>query len=86
KHTKLKLIAGGGIRNGLHIAKALSLGADLATAAKPLLKPALQSPEACLAWFAKIQIQLKTAMFCAGYQNIRQLRKLKLSLISNGNY
>jgi len=86
KSTKLKLIAGGGIRNGIHIAKAIALGAELATAAKLLLKPALQSSEACLAWFSKIKMQLKVAMFSAGCKNIKQLRKLKLSLKRNENY
>ena len=86
KTTKLRLIAGGGIRNGIHIAKALALGAEMATAAKPLLKPALQNPEACFDWFQQIKQQLKVAMFCVGALNIGMLKKVKITLKENKDY
>lgn len=37
----VQLIAGGGVRNGLDIAKAIMLGASYTTAAMPFLAPAL---------------------------------------------
>lgn len=46
KIDQLDLIAGWGIRTWVDVAKALMLGASLATAASPFLAPALDSPNA----------------------------------------
>lgn len=75
----LNLIAGGGIRNGIHIAKAVALGAKLATAAKPLLAPALESTEACVSVLKKLQNEFRIAMFSVGSSKISELQKVKLS-------
>jgi len=76
----LNLIAGGGIRNGLHIAKSIALGAKLATAAKPLLKPALEKDEkACIEILERLKKELGIAMFCAGVQSLPELSKIKLA-------
>jgi isopentenyl-diphosphate delta-isomerase len=74
----LNLIAGGGVRNGIHIAKSLALGAKLATAAKPLLKPALESTESALEVLNKLEKELRIAMFCSGAANLKQMAKIKL--------
>lgn len=62
----LPLIASGGMRTGLDVAKALALGAGLAGLAHPLLQPALQSAEAVEAALTQIQLELTCALFCLG--------------------
>ncbi len=78
----LKLIAGGGIRSGLDIAKAILLGANMATAAKPLLDPALGSYRDVTQVLERFKSELKIAMYAAGAGDIRSLRKIKLSTYS----
>ncbi|HEX9804650.1 MAG TPA: type 2 isopentenyl-diphosphate Delta-isomerase, partial [Candidatus Dojkabacteria bacterium] len=75
---ELNLIAGGGIRTGLDIAKSIALGAKIATAAKPLLAPALESPEASINALEKLKKQLEIAMFSAGIGNINGLEQAEL--------
>jgi isopentenyl-diphosphate delta-isomerase len=80
KITGINLIAGSGIRSGIDIAKAIMLGADLTSAAKPLLAPAMATPEACIAVIQKFKKELIIAMFCGGFKNVAELKKVKLLL------
>ena len=68
------LIASGGIRTGIDVAKAIAMGADIAGIALPMLKYVRVSPEACLDFIREIETGLKIAMFCIGASNIRQLK------------
>lgn len=79
----LNLISGGGIRNGLHIAKALALGASLATSAKPFLHAALESEESVVKLLRKFRKELIIAMFIAGCKNIEELSYLKLDRVNS---
>ena len=75
-HTPL--IASGGLRNGLDVAKALALGADLAGLALPFLKAADQS-EAALVELTEILIaEIKTVLFCTGQPTIAALKSSSL--------
>ncbi|MGB3767780.1 MAG: type 2 isopentenyl-diphosphate Delta-isomerase [Phormidesmis sp.] len=69
------LIASGGLRHGLHAAKAIALGADLAGLALPFLQAASQSEaaldEVCEALIAEIV----TVLFCTGCANLSALRQ-----------
>lgn len=76
----LRLIGSGGIRNGLDMAKALMLGADLVGTAKPLLQPALESVAACSQLIECFHKELKTAMFCTGSKNLAELKAQSLEL------
>jgi len=73
KHTEHQIIASGGIRNGLDIAKSLALGADIAGLAKPLLKSASESGEAVANSVQKLAQELRLSMFCMGIQNLSGL-------------
>jgi len=77
----LKIIASGGIRNGLDMAKALILGADMVSAAKPLLQSALNSPDEVALQFQRWKKELKLAMFACGASDLASLSKLKLNRI-----
>jgi isopentenyl-diphosphate Delta-isomerase len=72
----MPLMASGGIRTGLDIAKSLSLGANVAALAKPLLAPALESPEAVIAHLEKLIFELRVSLFAAGLRSIEQARAI----------
>lgn len=72
------LIATGGIRDGLTIAKALVLGASLVGIAKPLLEPATQSTAAVIATLEKLLAELRVAMFLVGASDIRTLKSMRI--------
>jgi isopentenyl-diphosphate delta-isomerase len=69
----LPLIATGGIRSGLDIAKALSLGASAAGIAGHLLKPALKSAKSVKTELELIIEELKSALFLLGVGNVIEL-------------
>jgi isopentenyl-diphosphate delta-isomerase len=71
---ELPLIASGGIRTGVDVAKALALGADIAGIAAPLLKAANESAERALSFIDEVVEGLRIAMFCAGIGRIDELK------------
>jgi isopentenyl-diphosphate delta-isomerase len=68
------LIASGGLRNGLDVAKTIALGADLAGLALPFLQAAHESEAAVAELVELLQSEIATAMFCAGCASLAQLR------------
>ncbi|MBE9101472.1 type 2 isopentenyl-diphosphate Delta-isomerase [Vacuolonema iberomarrocanum] len=72
---QVPLIASGGLRNGLDVAKAIALGADLGGLALPFLQSADHS-EAALEEQAELLVaELRTALFCTGSANFADLRQ-----------
>jgi isopentenyl-diphosphate delta-isomerase len=71
--VKLPLIASGGLRNGLEIAKCIALGASMAAMAYPFLRAAAQSRESLFAFADTILAELKSTMFLVGARNISTL-------------
>lgn len=78
RNGELTLIAGGGIRNGIDVAKAIMMGAEYATAAMPFLAAALESPEAVRAVIQRFRYEFRTAMFTCGAKNLSELRNMKV--------
>ena len=72
------IIASGGIRTGVDVAKAIALGADAAGMASPLLKPATVSAEAVGERIREVLEELRTAMFCVGARSIQELKSAPL--------
>ncbi|MBD2664365.1 isopentenyl-diphosphate delta-isomerase [Richelia sinica FACHB-800] len=70
----IPLIASGGLRHGLDVAKAIALGADIAGLAMPFLKAAAVS-EAAIAELTDILIgEITTVLFCTGNSSLSQLK------------
>ena len=72
------VIASGGIRDGLDVAKAVRLGADLAGLAAGVLEAALAGPEALQERLGVVIAQLRIAAFCTGSADLAQLRQARL--------
>jgi isopentenyl-diphosphate delta-isomerase len=74
----IPLIASGGIRTGVDVAKAIALGADLAALGQPLLAAALESADKVVESLAGIIHDLKVSMLCVGAKNLPALRRTPL--------
>lgn len=71
------VIATGGVRTGLDIAKAIALGADLAGMALPLLGPARSGQEALDTVIERVIDELRVAMFLTGSPEIPALQRAR---------
>ena len=78
QHRHIGIIASGGISNGIDIAKAIALGAELCASAGFMLKALheYRLEETILTWMN----DLKAAMFLTGAKNIKQLQQIPISL------
>jgi isopentenyl-diphosphate Delta-isomerase len=77
-YPQIPLIASGGLRNGLDVAKSIGLGADLAGMALPFLQAADISEQAVIDRVDLLIAELKTAMFCTGSRQLADLRQTGL--------
>jgi isopentenyl-diphosphate delta-isomerase len=68
------LIASGGVRNGIDVAKALTLGADCVGIAGPFVRAAAAGDDALGETVNVILEELRLAMFCVGAATIFDLR------------
>jgi isopentenyl-diphosphate delta-isomerase len=71
---RMPLVASGGIRDGVQIAKALALGADLAGLAMPFLRAADVSEAAVATLIGELVTALRIAIFASGSRNVSDLR------------
>lgn len=71
---KTPLIASGGIRTGIDIAKAIALGASYAGMALPLVAPASHSAAAVKRKIERVLNELKMAMFSCGTRTLDHLK------------
>jgi isopentenyl-diphosphate delta-isomerase len=70
---RITLIASGGIRSGLDMAKAMILGASLCGIASPFLKPAIESPDKVVSVINTLKREFVTAMFLLGTGRVKDL-------------
>jgi len=77
----LTVIASGGIRSGMDVAKALALGADLTSTALPVLRPATKSSEEVKKALRFTIEELRNAMFLAGADSIQKLKSASVVVV-----
>jgi isopentenyl-diphosphate delta-isomerase len=68
------LIATGGVRSGLDVARAIALGADLAGVALPFFRAADAGEDDALRLAERFVAELRIAMMCAGARTVSALR------------
>lgn len=71
---EIPLIASGGLRDGLDVAKAIALGADIAGLAWPFLQAADQSEAAVDALAEVLIAEITTVLFCTGNATLEDLK------------
>ena len=78
QYRNIGIIASGGISNGIDIAKAIALGADICASAGFMLKALHDSrlEETILTWMN----DLRAVMFLTGAKDIKQLQQTRISL------
>lgn len=69
------LIASGGIRTGLDVARAIRLGADIVGQAGAILAAAIDGPESVGRHIDQIEFELRLACFATGSPGLKQLAK-----------
>ncbi|BDC35512.1 type 2 isopentenyl-diphosphate Delta-isomerase [Candidatus Methanoliparum sp. LAM-1] len=74
----IPIIGGGGVRNGIDVAKVIALGADIAAIARPVVKPALKSDKEVLALLERYIEGLKITMFLTACRRLDELREIPI--------
>ena len=75
---ELPLIASGGLRGGIDLAKVLALGARIGGMAGPFLRAAVDSSETVIELINRTAKVLRVAMFATGCPDLASLRNAKL--------
>jgi isopentenyl-diphosphate delta-isomerase len=73
--VKIPIIASGGMRSGVDIAKSLTLNACLASFSQPVLKTAVKSAKATEQLLSLFIDELRTSMFLVGAEKVQDLAK-----------
>lgn len=73
--TSLKIIASGGLRTGVEMAKSIALGADAVGIARPFLEKAVEGSEALWEHISNILMEFRTVMFLVGAENLEELKR-----------
>jgi len=76
--VKIPVIASGGIRSGLDVAKALALNACLASVCQPALKAAVKGAKATERMLSLLIEELRNVMFLVGAEKVQDLAKTPL--------
>ena len=75
------IIASGGLRNGVDIAKCIALGAQIGGMARPFLIAANQSTQTVINLIDQVATEIRICMFLSGVMTISSLQQAQLSKI-----
>ena len=76
--VKIPVIASGGVRSGLDMAKSLALNAKLASVSQPVLEAAIKGAKETQELLSGLIAELQNAMFLVGAENLEALAKVPL--------
>jgi isopentenyl-diphosphate delta-isomerase len=76
--VKVPVIASGGVRDGVDVAKALCLGASLASLSQPMLHAAVRGVKETVETLSLLMEELRNVMFLVGEESVRDLQKAPL--------
>ena len=76
--VKIPVIASGGVRSGLDMAKSLALNAKLASVCQPVLEVAVKGVKETQELLSGLIAELQNAMFLVGAENLEALAKVPL--------
>lgn len=79
------VIASGGVRTGLDIAKAVAIGAQAGALAKPFLGPAADGADSVVDVIDDLTAELRTAMFVTGSETINELQNCDPVILGTTN-
>ena len=74
--VKIPVIASGGVRSGIDIAKALALNASLASISQPVLEAAVKGAKETEKLLSCLIDELRNVMFLVGAENLESLAKV----------
>jgi isopentenyl-diphosphate delta-isomerase len=80
KTVKVPIIASGGLRNGMEMAKCIVLGASMCAMAYPFLLKAAESKEQLFSFADTVKAELKSTMFLIGAMNLSVLKSSRYIL------
>ena len=72
------IIGSGGVRDGVDVAKAVRLGADVVGMASGVIQAATESTEAVVSHFQTVIRQLRTVCFCTNAASLHALKRVPL--------
>lgn len=78
QYVNIPVIASGGIRNGIDIAKSLALGASLTSLSQPVLQTATKGVGETIDALSLLIQELRNVMFLVGAESIQDLRRTPL--------
>jgi isopentenyl-diphosphate delta-isomerase len=82
--TTAPLVASGGLRSGMDLAKALALGADVGAMARPMLQAAAEGAPALESFIGAVLEDLRVCMFASGAARVADLAGRLVPAITNG--
>ena len=76
--VKIPVVASGGVRSGMDVAKSLALNACLASVCQPALEAAVKGAKATERMLSLLIEELRTGMFLVGAEKVQSLAKMPL--------
>jgi isopentenyl-diphosphate delta-isomerase len=74
--VNIPVIASGGLRSGVEMAKALALGASLTSLSHPMLQVAVKGAKETISMLSLLMEELRNSMFLVGADSVQALRKV----------
>ncbi len=71
----IEVIASGGIRDGIDVSKAISIGADFAGLARPILMALNEGLEKLIEFLERIFYEIRNVVFLTGSKNLSELKE-----------